>query len=307
MKKKNHQIVLLPFLVNLFLMFPLVLQAEALDLDKFFKINPNEISSDIFDQYISTPWKSMDDNNNIQIPGLDDYKKASLIVEGHKANIIIGKATLSKRTRITLIINVSYERGCRWFLDKAMNLYGRKTLHYYDSSDSGLITDVNAEASFEYPDHSVSFECKSMTMKASQEVVIPYLTLYSGDKTDIKKVLPRTLIMCAIKSEENDFSGSSSSKIKTFYIYIDHDDKKLLRRDGTNFMSEINEFSNEIITGKQVLSEGRRKQFFSLDRITGTYEWDIENATEKILSSLSRPLNIKIRGMCEKVKNVRKF
>ena len=180
--------------------------------------------------------------------------------------------------------------------------------HYYDSRKSGIFTNVNAETSFEYPDHRVSFKCTAMFAPSSDEkVIVAHLVLMSGDKQDINKVLPRTLILCEEKSIENDYSGTSPPQNKPLYLYIDHDDKKLLRRNGDDLMGEITEFSDEIISGKRILSSGDKKQIFSLDRLTGAYELHVEDSTEKILNSLSRPLNIRFKGVCEKAKNTQKF
>ena len=62
MNLKSISKVLVFFLAELFLLLPASLQAEELDLDKFFRINPAEIKPDTFDQYISAPWVSMNEN-----------------------------------------------------------------------------------------------------------------------------------------------------------------------------------------------------------------------------------------------------
>ena len=301
--------VLVFFLTELFLLFPAPLQAEELYLDKFFKINPNKIKPDTFDQYLSEPWVSMKENKNIKIPDYDDYRRSTLTVNGHEATIIVGKASLNNTNRISLFPKMSYERGCRWFLDKAMNLYGKEVFHYYDSKKRRYFTKVNAEASFEYSDHRIRFECGELISPNTKTTIAPNLSIFSGHKDTINQTLPRTLIRCKEQQVSWNIDLIHDQPLKEYLYSIDHDDKKLLNQSNRSHWAEVQEFSDNYIRVQHTNDKNEAKVTvtMSLNRLTGSYEEQRVIFREDNKKFYGKDPVMTISGQCEKIEAKKKF
>lgn len=309
MNLKSLSKVLVFFLAELFLLFPASLQAEELDLDKFFKIKPNEIKPDTFDQYISEPWVSMNENENRKIPDYDDYRKSALTVNGHKATIIVGKASLNKTNRISLFPKMSYERGCRWFLDKAMSLYGKEVFHYYDSKKRGYFTRVNAEASFEYSDHRIRFECFEMISPSTKKTIAPSLSFFSGHKDTISQTLPRTLINCKEQQVSWNVDIKEDKPLAEYVYSIDHDDKKLLNQNDKFIWEKVLEFSDNYIRVQHTSNKNSVNVVgtLSLNRLTGSFKEQRVISTKNSKKTYGKDPVMTISGQCEIIEAKKKF
>ena len=301
--------VLVFFLAGLFLLLPASLQAKELDLDSFFQINPNEIQPDTFDRYISKPWVSMNENDNRKLPDYDDYRKSALTVNGHKATIIVGKASLNKTNRIVLLLKVSYERGCRWFLDKAINQYGREVFHYYDSDESSFDMSVNAEASFEYSDHRVRLECSEIILTQSKKTIVSMLKIVSGHKDTISQTLPRTLVHCKEQQVSWNVDIKKIPPLKKHIYSIDHDDKKLLLQGNRSFWSKVLEFSNNYIRVQHTSNKNAVNivGILSINRLTGSFEEQRVISTEGSKKFYGKDPVMTVSGQCEKIEAKKKF
>jgi hypothetical protein len=282
----------------MFLAFSQTSHAEELSLEKFFKINPDDVNFDNPNQLFSGEFKDWDGSKNTKRGTFDDYKESNPGSNGD--NLIVGK---ENGKIILLLENVEAEERCQYHFKKATQIYGQEVLHFVDTDMlGGLIDMISLKASFDFNNSRISFRCSDLgSIKTGKFSTITTFTL--GSKERITKILPRTMIQC---NENKRLINGIMQNIKNYsqHVYafmIDHDDKKLLQRNGGADVGKVLQFSDDLI---RIDDSDETKKIIStleIDRHTALF-------TKKILLSVEgQQAVVKIEGSCEKIKNTKKF
>lgn len=282
---------------------------EEFTLKKFFYINPDDVNFDNPNHLISGDFKRWDGSEGKRVDIFEDYKTAKINFGNHKAKLKIGKTKANGKIKTILEIDISTGYGCKYFLDAAQVIYGQKVLSYFDKYKN-IITILTVEASFEFPNNKrIRFSCFEMSGAGSNSKSSGHIAFLLGEKETIQKTLPRTMISCERKQTLINGEIHKDDELEEPIIYfIDHDDKILRYRDGRRFRGEVLRFSDDEIRIKPETNEKNKfSSTLTIDRLTGTFKMEGENANENAISAYGKPVKIIARGECKKIENTKKF
>jgi hypothetical protein len=148
-----------------------------------------------------------------------------------------------------------------------------RTINYYDAPDT-LIQFITAETSFEKPSWRIQFNCLEIASSNQKDTerTATFVFLLSGPKNEISQMKKRTLIKCDLISRWTKGITDKPQEAKTYYYYIDPNNKRLLHRDSSSVMGKTTEFSEQRIKHQYHDDEKNSDFTIGIDRITGQIE-----------------------------------
>jgi hypothetical protein len=270
---------------------------------------------DIFNRFQEIA-KTDEDPNNPDLRGKDFYVVRSgdgtlsdgtrLKISGSDHRAEIRKMTSSDRYSLALTLSLSTDEQrnnftCSDYKHAFIKEYGTPT------AVSDVLTTIsnNLDIQWEFSNARVTLHCLLLTISKDSNIPVA-VTIFSSSQ-DQPKVLGSTRLLCTRMNKITNTdkpAGVDATKESDITLIIDNM-RKNIHSPGFRIGTEIVQFDQNKITKSETFETelANNTVSFSLDRISGTYTWNIKSEGKKI----NFWANNENWGHCDIISNKPKF